>query len=83
MDRSTITRNLHPLIAQGFLQVTGKSGRTGKSVEITKAGQAALAGAVPYWEEAQSQLLGRLGRERWDRVMGDLSNVVDATRATS
>ena len=26
MDRSTVTRNLRPLISQGFLQVTGKSG---------------------------------------------------------
>jgi DNA-binding MarR family transcriptional regulator len=81
MDRSTITRNILPLVKQGLLQVTGKSGRAGKSVEITTAGQRALNEAVPYWEEAQGRLLSRLGRERWDRVMLELTNVVDATRA--
>jgi DNA-binding MarR family transcriptional regulator len=83
MDRSTITRNLHPLVLQGLLEVTGKSGRAGKSVQITKAGQEALARAVPYWDEAQQQLLRNLGRDRWERVMSDLSTVVGATRATS
>jgi DNA-binding MarR family transcriptional regulator len=81
MDRSTITRNIHPLVLQGMLQVTGKSGRGGKSVEITKSGQDALVGAVPYWKEAQGKLLERMGKDRLDRVMVDLSNVVDATRA--
>jgi DNA-binding MarR family transcriptional regulator len=83
MDRSTITRNISPLVKQGLLQVSGKSGYRGKSVEVTSAGQKALAEAVPYWEEAQGRLLNRLGRERWDRVMGELANVVDATRATA
>jgi len=82
MDRSTITRNIHPLVVQGLLQVTGKAGRGGKSVEITSAGQKALHSAVPYWEEAQGQLLRRMGQDRWDRVMVDLTNVVDATRAS-
>jgi DNA-binding MarR family transcriptional regulator len=83
MDRSTITRNIHPLVVQGLLQVSGKSGRGGKSVEITKAGQDALINAVPFWEEAQEQLLRRMGQDRWDRVMVDLTSVVDATRASS
>jgi DNA-binding MarR family transcriptional regulator len=81
MDRSTVTRNLRPLISQGFLQVTGKSGRAGKSVELTKTGRHALVEAAPYWQEAQGQLLSRLGQERWDRVMADLAIVVDAKRA--
>jgi DNA-binding MarR family transcriptional regulator len=80
MDRSTITRNLQPLVAQGLLKVTGKIGRGGKSVEITPAGQQALANAIPYWDEAQGQLRKHLGQDRWDRVMSDLSDVVGATR---
>jgi DNA-binding MarR family transcriptional regulator len=82
MDRSTITRNLHPLVTHGFLQITGKSGRAGKSVQITEAGQQVLVQAVPYWEEAQQQLVQNLGRQRWERVMGDLSTVVNATRSS-
>jgi DNA-binding MarR family transcriptional regulator len=80
MDRSTITRNLQPLVSQGLLKVTGKIGRGGKTVEITPAGQQMLADAVPYWEEAQGRLLTHLGQDRWDRVMADLSGVVGANR---
>ncbi len=83
MDRSTITRNLQPLVAQGLLKVTGKIGRGGKSVEITAAGQEALMSAVPYWEEAQELLRRQLGQDRWDRVMTDLTNVVGATRGNA
>jgi DNA-binding MarR family transcriptional regulator len=82
MDRSTVTRNLRPLISQGFLQVTGKSGRAGKSVALTKSGRQALVSAAPYWQEAQRWLLQGLGQDRWDRVMADLTSVVDATRGT-
>src|SRR5215475_8470111 len=31
MDRSTITRNLLPLVKAGYLKVTGRNGRSGKS----------------------------------------------------
>jgi DNA-binding MarR family transcriptional regulator len=76
MDRSTITRNLQPLVLQGFLQVSGKSGRGGKRVEITEAGLKKILDAVPYWEKAQSEMLASLGQDRWDRVMRDLHVVV-------
>lgn len=81
MDRSTITRNLQPLVALGYLKLSGKSGRAGKTVEITSAGQDMLAKAVPYWEKAQSTLLTRMGQDRWDRVLRDLTNIVDTTRS--
>jgi len=82
MDRSTITRNIQPLVIQGLLQVSGKTGRGSKSVEITKAGQEAMVSEVPFWEEAQGKLKRRMGKDRWNRVMVDLTGVVDASRAT-
>jgi DNA-binding MarR family transcriptional regulator len=82
MDRTTITRNIQPLVNQGLLQVTGKTGRGGKSVEITKAGQEAMVSAVPFWKEAQGHLMRRMGKDRWDRVMVDLTSVVEASRTT-
>jgi len=82
MDRSTVTRNIQPLVTQGFLQVIGKTGRTGKTIVITKAGSKAMLIAIPYWQEAQSQLLGRLEQDRWERVLIALFDVVSATQAT-
>ena len=82
MDRSTVTRNLKPLAIQGLLEVAGNSGRGGKSVQVTDAGRKAMLSAVPYWEEAQAQLLNRMGQDRLERVMIDLTVVVSAAQAT-
>ncbi len=82
MDRSTITRNLQPLLSQGYLKASGKGGRRGKTVEITAEGQDKLASAVPYWEKAQAQLMTRLGAD-FRRMMTDLSMVVSATKQSA
>ena len=81
MDRSTVTRNIQPLVTQGFLQVSGKTGRTGKTLVVTKAGNEALLKAIPYWKKAQAELLSRIGQDRWDRVKVDLIEVVNAAQA--
>lgn len=83
MDRSTLTRNLKPLLAQGLLQLTRSDGGRHKSVEITEPGRCALVKAAPYWERAQTQLTSRFGAEHWDRIMGDMAAIVDATRSNS
>jgi DNA-binding MarR family transcriptional regulator len=82
MDRSTVTRNLKPLETQGLLEVTGKTGRGGKIITVTEAGRKAMLSAVPYWKQAQAQLLTRMGQDRWERVMVDLPCVVSAAQAT-
>lgn len=79
MERSTLTRNLRPLIQQGLLRLThGSAGRT-KLVELTPKGQQALLKAIPYWEKAQGALEERLGG-RLPHMIEDLTCVVEATR---
>jgi DNA-binding MarR family transcriptional regulator len=80
MDRSTLTRNLKPLLTMGLLHLTKANGGKFKSVELTDAGRAALARAAPYWEHAQSHLVTRFGPEHWSRIMSDLAGIVEATR---
>jgi len=80
MDRSTLTRNLKPLMNMGLLQFThGESGKH-KSVELTVDGAAALIRSAPFWEQAQSHLVNRFGEEAWNRIMADLTAIVEATR---
>ena len=82
MDSSTVTRNIKPLEIQGLLEVTGKTGRRGKTIKVSVAGRKAMLRAVPYWKEAQAQLLSKIGQDRWERVMIDLISVVSAAQAT-
>jgi DNA-binding MarR family transcriptional regulator len=82
MDRSTLTRNLKPLLAMGLLQLLLSSNGKHKSVEVTDLGRSALVKAAPYWRCAQTHLVGRFGAEQWDRLMADLDRVVEATRSS-
>jgi len=83
MDRSTLTRNLKPLMNLGLLQFSQGDGGKHKSVEVTAAGQAALLRSAPYWEHAQSHLVNRVGPEYWTRIMTDLATIVEATRSSA
>ncbi len=80
MDRSTLTRNLKPLLNMGLLQLSMATGGRHKTVEVTVEGRAALLNAVPYWERAQGHLVGRFGSEQWERFVADMANIVEATR---
>lgn len=64
MDASTLTRNLKPLIAAGWLELgAGPDGRT-RTVTITQAGRDKRAEAQRRWSVAQERLEQRLGRQR-------------------
>jgi DNA-binding MarR family transcriptional regulator len=81
MDRSTLTRNLKPLISQRLLRTTPGKGRgRSKAIEVTPRGQQKLLTAAPLWEQAQDSMRDRLGRDRLRRVMQDLTTVTDAVR---
>jgi DNA-binding MarR family transcriptional regulator len=61
MDASTLTRNLKPLVAAGWLALSaGDDGRS-RSVHITPAGRDKRAEARAHWKAAQQQLNQRLG----------------------
>ena len=79
MDRTTLTRNLKPLVKQGLLTtVTGKDRRT-RIVTLTDAGRKALNQALPLWQKAQSLIIERLGRQNWRSLLENLSATVAAT----
>jgi DNA-binding MarR family transcriptional regulator len=83
MDRSTLTRNLKPLMTMGFMQFSQGGGGKQKSVEITVEGQAALLRSAPYWERAQSHLLAKVGVDNWNRIVADMAAIVEATRSSA
>ena len=61
MDASTLTRNLRPLMAQGWVAVgAGADGRS-RCVSITPAGRAKRTEAQREWKRAQTALNARLG----------------------
>ncbi len=65
MDRTTLTRNLKPLMNQGLVQSTPGADRRIKMISLTDAGWAALDRALPMWRQAQASIIGKLGKTRW------------------
>ncbi len=68
LDASTLTRNLKPLIAAGWVELgAGPDGRS-RHVAITAAGRDKRAQAQRHWRTAQEALNQRLGAERVRRL---------------
>ena len=74
MDASTLTRNLQPLVAAGWVLLgPGDDART-RSIEATEAGRNKRTEAQVAWKQAQLALNKRLGN---DRVLA-LHELIDA-----
>jgi len=64
MDPSTLTRNVKPLAALGWLtQAPGQDGRS-RLLALTPEGRAKLATAKGHWKAAQGAINARLGPQR-------------------
>ena len=68
LDNSTLTRNLQPLVAQGWVEVGEGSDARSRLVSITEAGRAKRAEAQRLWKQAQMALNQQLGIERVARL---------------
>ena len=64
LDASTLTRNLQPLIARGWVDLGPGEDARSRLVSITAVGRAKRAEAQRAWKQAQLALNERLGPER-------------------
>lgn len=64
LDRSTLGRNLRPLIKIGLVVMEGGADRRAHTLALTDAGRAMLEKAIPLWRDAQRHVSEKLGREK-------------------
>src|SRR4029077_18545556 len=57
LERTTLTRNLGPLVRDGFVQVDEGEDRRVRKAAITPAGEEAARRAFPFWKKAQDAAL--------------------------
>lgn len=62
MDRSTLSRNLAPLAAQGWVEVSVGADTRSRKVSVTAAGRRKLKAALPLWRKAQCEVEAVLGK---------------------
>ena len=61
MDRSTLSRNLAPLAAQGWVVLSVGADTRNRCISVTAAGQRKLKAALPLWRKAQCEVEAILG----------------------
>ncbi len=64
MDTSTLSRNLQPLMAQGWVCLGPGQDARSRLVQATDAGRAKRAQAQQAWKQAQLAINARLGAKR-------------------
>lgn len=82
MDRTTLTRNLRPLLDQGWVALAPDAADARvRRARITPAGQAVFDGAVPHWRNAQAFVNRTLGEADVAALHAWLDQVTPAFRA--
>lgn len=73
MDRTTLSRNLQPLVRTGLLRMEPGRDRRERRVALTEEGRTRLQTALPLWRQAQARIAEALGEGRAARLRGDLA----------
>ncbi|CAN5336926.1 MarR family transcriptional regulator [soil metagenome] len=64
MTASTLSRNLQPLVAAGWLEVGAGADARSRLVRVTESGEIKRREAQKHWKAAQQKLNAQLGVER-------------------
>lgn len=64
LDASTLTRNLQPLVAQGWIELAAGDDARSRLISATDTGRAKRAEGQKAWKHAQLSLNERLGADR-------------------
>jgi DNA-binding MarR family transcriptional regulator len=76
MDRTTLTADLKPLEAKGFVSISTGADRRTRVITITDHGRTAIEQAVPLWAKAQAHFKRKLGEQRLNVLLQDMRGVV-------
>ena len=77
-DRTTLTRNLKPLVAARLLQIGDGRDARSKAVRMTPAGERAFQAARPLWKQAQAAISERAGESELRRLHDMIERLRDA-----
>ena len=71
LERTTLTRNLRPLEARGWVRIETEEDRRVHRVAITPAGEAAARDALPLWRKAQASAPALISELQLDELLAN------------
>lgn len=80
IDRTTLTRTLAMMERGGLIRVKTGDDRRERRWSITPAGKKRLDLARPRWEKTQDRFRTRLGDQRWELLLNELTTVAAGAR---
>jgi len=72
MDRTTLNRDLKPLVRDGLIVVSPGEDRRIRLIDLTEAGNAKLKEGLPVWKELQNDFYRSFGKKGWKTLMKGL-----------
>jgi DNA-binding MarR family transcriptional regulator len=83
MERTTLTRNLKPLLDAGWLKENRGDDARQRFISISASGRRRLVSAKPHWQRAQLHIESRFGVANTRRLRGDLDLLDSVLRDSS
>lgn len=78
LDRTTLTRNIRPLVESGLLSVeAAPQGGRARAVRTTREGRAAYRAGVTLWRQAQDEMIAGL-KQDYPALMSGLAAAIAA-----
>jgi DNA-binding MarR family transcriptional regulator len=75
MDRSALAHTLRSLEQLGLLKIVPGSDRRTRVVRLTDQGRQAVLRALPYWRQAQEQMMARFGEQQIRLLLASLKPI--------
>ncbi len=69
LERTTVTRNLKPLLGAGFIQDMAGHDKRDRAITLTEEGKQALKTGRDCWEKTQAFVETAIGKEEMDRFL--------------
>ena len=75
LDRTTLTRNLKPLVQERLLTIAPGADQRTRVASLTPEGEQKLLEILPLWERAQAHMVDGIGQGQFGAWLNQLSNV--------
>lgn len=77
MDRTTLSRNLQPLLRDGLVTIAPGDDRRRRSLHLSAAGRSLLRRAVKHWQDVQKTFKQQYGAERTQALLALIDGVLE------
>jgi len=76
MERTTLSRNLKPLVKNGLVQINkSPADARARDISLTKEGKTRFREATKLWRKAQKRILASFGEDNWRALEVSLQNL--------